>query len=294
MGTYPIVASGASDNNYSFSYTDGELSIEKAPLTVTADDLTRIYGDPNPTLTLSYSGFVNGEDESVIDSEPIASTTADQTTDAGTVPIDVSGGDDNNYSFTYVSGTLTITQASATITLGSLTTTYNGLPQPVSATTIPAGLTVDFTYDGLTAIPVNANSYAVAASINDINYQGTSSGTLIINKAELFAAADDKTKIYGDANPPLTITYTGFVGTDDESVLDVPPTVTTTALQNSDAGLYPIVVSGGSDNNYSFSYTDGELSIEKATLTVTADDLTRIYGEPNPTLTLSLLRVCEW
>ena len=130
---------------------------------------------------------MNGEDESVIDSEPIASTTADQTTDAGTVPIDVSGGDDNNYSFTYVSGTLTITQASATITLGSLTTTYNGLPQPVSATTIPAGLTVDFTYDGLSAIPVNSGLISVAGTINDVNYLGTASGSLIINKATFSA-----------------------------------------------------------------------------------------------------------
>ena len=218
VGTSPITVAGGVDNNYTFSYVSGTLTITKATLTATADDKTRIYGNPNPALTVSYSGFVNSENKSVIDSEPVASTIAGPSTNAGTVPITVAGGSDNNYSFNYISGTLTITKATATVTLGSLTTTYNGLARAATATTNPAGLTVGFTYNGSATVPVNAGSYAVIATINDINYQGTNSGTLAINKAPLTVTADDKTKIYGQSNPPLTISYSGFVNGENASV----------------------------------------------------------------------------
>ena len=164
----------------------------------------------------------------------------------GTVPITVSGGNDNNYSFSYVSGTLTISKATASVTPGSLSATYNGLPQPATATTTPAGLTVAFTYDGSATVPVNAGSYAVTATVNDINYQGSASGTLVINKASLIATADDKSKIYGSSNPPLTISYSGFVNGEDASVLDATlPVAATTADASTAAGNVPITVSGG-------------------------------------------------
>ena len=142
-------------------------------------------------------------------------------------------------------GLLTVNKALATVTPGSLTTTYNSLPQAATATTVPAGLNVTFTYDGSATVPVNAGSYAVVATINDSNYQGTNTGTLIIGKAALTATADNKTKIYGEVNPPLTVTYSGLLGTDAPGDLDTPPVVATTALQGSDAGVYPITVSGG-------------------------------------------------
>ena len=65
----------------------------------------------NPTLTISYSGFVNGETASVIDTSPTANTPATITSNVGTYPITPSGGTDNNYTFTYVNGTLTVNKA---------------------------------------------------------------------------------------------------------------------------------------------------------------------------------------
>jgi gliding motility-associated-like protein len=287
-GIVAITVSGGSDNNYSFSYVNGALTINKATLTVTADDKTRIYGDPNPPLTITYSGFVNSETVTVLDVLPAASTTAGTATNAGTVPITVSGGSDNNYTYSYVSGTLTITKAPAAVTLGSLATTYNGLPQAASATTNPVGLTVDFTYDGSATIPVNAASYAIVATINDINYQGTNSGTLTIGKATLTATADNKTKLYGEANPALTISYSGFVNSENASVLDLTlPAASTTADATTNVGTVPVTVSGGVDNNYTYNYVTGTLTINKATLTATADDKTRVYGDANPALTIT-------
>lgn len=279
-GTAAITVSGGADNNYSLTLVNGTLTIDKAPLTVTADDKTRVYGVANPPLTISYSGFVNSEGSSVIDTEPVASTTADATTGVGTVPITLSGGVDNNYTFIYTAGVLTITKATASVTLGGLNTTYTGLSQTATATTDPAGLAVTFTYDGLAAIPANAGSYAVVATVDDTNYEGTATGTLVIAKAQLTATADDKTKVRGEVNPLLTITYTGFVNGDDAADLDTEPVAATTADATTGVGTVPITVSGGSDNNYNFIYVSGVLTITPPTQTITFGALvTTQYGD---------------
>ncbi len=77
-------------------------------------------------------------------------------------------------------GTLVIEKAPATVTLSNLTQTYDGSPKPVTATTSPAGQSVAITYNGSTAAPAPAGSYAVVATVTSANYQGTASGTLVI------------------------------------------------------------------------------------------------------------------
>ena len=72
----------------------------------------------------------------------------------------------------------------ATITFGNLSSTYDGTARTVTAVTDPAGKPVTFTYDGSSAAPVNAGSYTVVATINDGDYQGTTSGTLVVGKAD--------------------------------------------------------------------------------------------------------------
>src|SRR5439155_950392 len=60
-GAYSVTASGAVDADYTISYVAGTLTVNAAALTVTADDKTKTYGAGNPALTVSYSGFVNGD-----------------------------------------------------------------------------------------------------------------------------------------------------------------------------------------------------------------------------------------
>ena len=65
---------------------------------------------------------------------------------------------------------MVIAQASASITLGSLSQTYGGSAKAATATTTPTGLTVSFTYNGSATAPTNAGSYTVIGTINDANY----------------------------------------------------------------------------------------------------------------------------
>jgi len=65
-------------------------------------------------------------------------------------------------------------------------------------------------------------------------YNAVNGTTVLINvnKATLTARADDKTKVYGQINPPLTITYTGFVNGDNSVDITVP-SISTTATTSS-------------------------------------------------------------
>jgi len=119
VGTYvdDITLSGGFDNNYDFTYVANSFEVTKAMLTVTADAQTKVYGEANPELTFKYSGFVNGDKESDLDTKPVAITTVDLTTAVGTYMDDItlSGGFDNNYDFTYVANNFEVTKAMLTI-----------------------------------------------------------------------------------------------------------------------------------------------------------------------------------
>src|SRR5207244_164332 len=86
VGTYAIQQGTlALSSNYVLTYVGANLTITKATLTVTADNKTRQYSDPNPTFTASYSGVKNGETlaTSGVTGSPSLTTTATATSAPG-------------------------------------------------------------------------------------------------------------------------------------------------------------------------------------------------------------------
>jgi hypothetical protein len=128
-GTYPITPSGAADPNYTFIYQTGTITVGPAPLTVSADNKAMSLGDPLPTLTVSYAGFVNGDNASRLTTTPTITTTATYSSPAGAYPIVVSGAKDPNYNFAYLPGTLTINSGTVHVTANAQTKEY-GSPDP--------------------------------------------------------------------------------------------------------------------------------------------------------------------
>ena len=102
VGTYPITASGAVGPNYTIAYVNGTLTVTAATLTVTADSETKAYGAVNPMLTVSYSGFVNGDTATSLTTPPSVATTATAASAVGTYPITASGAVSPNYTIGYV------------------------------------------------------------------------------------------------------------------------------------------------------------------------------------------------
>src|SRR5206468_1597838 len=91
---YAIVASNATGSglaNYAISYANGTLTVNKAALTITADDKSMTYGGSVPTLTATYSGLVNGDSSSVVSGLSL-SASATSSSDVGTYVITASGG----------------------------------------------------------------------------------------------------------------------------------------------------------------------------------------------------------
>lgn len=110
------VNDGNSGNNYTVTtVADTTGVINKAPLTITADDKSKTYGDVDPVLTERYSGLIAGENASVV-SGLLMSAPLGAAATAGTHVIGISGGTANNYTITLQNGTLTVAKAMLTAT----------------------------------------------------------------------------------------------------------------------------------------------------------------------------------
>jgi uncharacterized repeat protein (TIGR03806 family) len=128
-----------------------------------------------------------------------------------------------------------------------------------------------------TFTPQDTNNYATV----------TASNLITVTKAPLVIAAENKGKIYGQANPALTASYAGFVNGDTPTALDTPVTLTTPVSATSGAGNYPIIPSGAADANYTITHVEGTLTVTQAPLVIRADDKSKVHGQPNPLLTAS-------
>ena len=115
VGDYEITLSGAESNKYSFNYVVGKLSVTKAPLIISAGNYTKKQGDAMPKFKVSYSGFKNAENETILTKQPVFSTDATESSSPADYVVNVSGAEADNYDITYLPGILTITEMSAPI-----------------------------------------------------------------------------------------------------------------------------------------------------------------------------------
>jgi len=208
VGNYPIAPSGAAAANYTFNYVNGTLTITQATATVTVSSSSYTYNGAaehatattNPsslTVNLTYNGSATA---------PAAVGSYAVTGTVGNVDYQGSG-----------TGSLTITKATAVVTLTNLSQAYDGTAKSPSAITSPSGLAVNYTYYGSDgtllggAAPSAAGSYLVLAVVNDANYSGLASGTLNILSTPITAAHTAATGYIpgGTVTVTCTITYTG-------------------------------------------------------------------------------------
>lgn len=264
-------------------------------LTAKVKDASRQYGEDNPSFSISYTGFVNDDDESVIIISPIATTTATANSEIGTYPITISRGGAKNYKFEYEEGTLTVNKASLTINIEEATKVY-GTENPSfslnysglkNGETTPAWETAPtFTTDATKTSDVG--TYNVNVACVPKNYTATiTQGKLKVTQAPLTIGVKNATRPYCGTEPTYTYTYSGFVNGDNENVLTKKPTIKTEAKSTSNVGNYTITPTGAQAKNYAITYTDGTLDITQVPLTVRAESYTRNYGKENPTFSLA-------
>ncbi|MGV6477248.1 MBG domain-containing protein, partial [Azotobacter vinelandii] len=116
VGSYAITAANADGtglSNYDIGYVDGTLTIGKAGLTITANDAGKTYDGLafSGGNGISYSGFVEGEDASVLSGTLVYGGSAQGAVDAGGYELSAGGLTSGNYAIVYLPGGLTITPA---------------------------------------------------------------------------------------------------------------------------------------------------------------------------------------
>jgi len=223
-GNYAVVGT-ISDANYQGS-ASGTLVIAKATATVTLGSLSATF-DNNPHAATTATNPAGKTVNFTYDGLAGAPTNAGSYAVVGTIS-------DGNYQGT-ASSTLVIAKAAATVTLGSLSATFDNNPHAATATTIPAGKIVTFTYEGLAGAPTNAGSYAVVGTISDANYQGTASGTLVIAKATSTVTLSGLSQTYDGTQKSATAATANPTG------LTVDITYNGSATAPTNAGNYSVV-----------------------------------------------------
>ena len=310
---------GTYTQNVPFTFANADMSFDVDipytytinPVTLTAKvkDASRLYGDADPQFSSTYTGFVNNEDASVVTSNGSYTTTATVKSDVGTYAIKQTGATAQNYVFAYENGTLTVNKAPLTMTANDKTMTYGGKVPTLDAKygglknseTQPVWNTKP-KYSTTATSESKVGAYPITISNADAkNYQLTvNEGTMTVEKAELTVRADNKSKIYGDANPEFTLTYTGLKNGETVPEWEKQPTVETKADAKSNVGTYPISVKDAVAVNYNITAKEGTLTINKAALQITPNDATRKYGDNNPEFRLSYVglknneNVPEW
>lgn len=151
-------------------------SVDASVIDGTAYTANPVFGDGSQIGPGNYAVYIGSESS-------VAVTGLTMGTTYHVAVYEFNGSNDlvNYNTSTLATGTLTINKVGATVTLTSLNHNYDGTQKSAAATTSPAGLNVDLTYGGASTAPTNVGNYTVVGTVNDANYQGSASDTLIIS-----------------------------------------------------------------------------------------------------------------
>ncbi len=281
----------AASPNYDVTFVDGLLTITPRAITVTANDLSRIYGDANPPLTFTVGGLglVNGDQ---LTGE--LATTADPTTNVGTAAITQGTlAASPNYDVTFVDGLLTITPRAITVTANSLSRIYGNTNPALTFSVGGLGLVNGDQITGALTTTANATTGVGNVAITQGTIGASSNyaltfvnGALTITPRPITVTANSLSRIYGNTNPALTFTVGGLGLVNGDQIAGA---LTTTADVTTGVGNVAITQGTiGASSNYALTFVNGALTITPRAITVTADDLSRFYGDANPALTFSV------
>ena len=284
VGTYAIQQGSLSAANYAIDFTPGTLTIIPAPLTVVADDDTRVYGDLDPPVfTFDVTGFRQGDGPSIL----TGALVRDPGNDVGLYAIrqgTLSAG--GNYSISFANGTFEITPAGLQVTADPLRRLY-GDADPVFTFTTSGLVAGDTTASALTGALTrdpgeNVGAYAITqGTLAARNYTiSFTPGALTIDPAPLSVVGQNATREYGLADPLFAFAATGFRRGDTAAVLSGA----LGRVAGEDVGLYQQTVGSLAASNYVIDFTPGALSITPAPLAVAAVPESKIYGSADPAL----------
>ena len=282
-----------------------QYTINKAELTIKANDNTIVYGDTASDKGVTYSGFVNGEDKSVLGGELTYIFSYTPGSDTGLYIITPAGQISDNYDVTVTPGTLTVEPREVTLTW------YN-----YENRTYGDGKYVFATADNL--LEADAGKVVVELSGNAANASGTFTAIaerLTGDKAGNYKLPENATKEYtiGLAEQKLTFAKTGdqsltygdtlenpaknnradgsevTYSSSDPNVATVDENGTVTARN---VGTTTITATAAAvTGKYSEATASYKLTVTKRPISLTITPVTYYYGQPGVSFTPSLRTV---
>lgn len=279
------------DNDVEKEELSQDIDIAKAPLIITAMDQSRGYLQKNPDVSSQYciSGYVKAGDENHFISHPVARINSEydlsppNTYDDG---VNITGGEHPNYCMVYVDGKLYIESYNVEINFPPFCNKTYGDP---SFLLLASHDHYDIQFESLDdeIISVAKNSGAWKGTIHNVGtariraYIDNGTGnpsyeriqTITVLPAPLNIRPVDKSKHYGEENPDLNdLIFYGLKYNDSKDDFGDNIQVVTTATKDSEVGEYPITASGAVNKNYYISYSQGNLKINKAIITISLED----------------------
>lgn len=277
-GTPTFTDSNGTDvtDQYAITYKTGKLWIMRAPLTITAEDTQKKYGEKNPPFT--YEANFQGEDKETAFNDYFAKAVglsytceANETSPVGSTHDIVPSGSAQsiNYNITYQKGTLSVVKSDElTVSADAYAGIYDaGDHDGVSnvQANVTDGTSITYSTDGAhyqQEIPEfkEVGAYKAYVKAENDNYEDSvQTFDVIIDRAPLTITADDKSKVEGEFDPMLSAKIKGLQGTDQIHVA-------LSRESGETVGTYEISVEPEEDANYEITATDGTFTITAAVL----------------------------
>ena len=278
----------------------GYLIITKTKITVTAKDTSKVYGSADPKFETVITGNIKASEYKKLGTITLTrnKSAAADGNNVGEYEIVVSVPKDttDDYIIETKSGKFTITPAAVSVKVDNVTKTYgSATPEFTYKATGLVGKDVlsdvtlscaECSEEGLE----NVGKYEISANVkasSNPNYKVTvtDNGTLTVSQKAVTVTVKDTVKTYGDKDPKFTYDAVGLV--EGGAALK---SETITRAEGEKVGTYKVDVAfeDGANPNYKLTLKSGTLTITQRTVTLTADNVTKLFGEEDPKLTYTV------
>lgn len=264
-----VIGVRATDSGGLSATASFQFTVAKVPLTITADNQSKVYGASLPALRATYVGFVDGDTTDTLLSPAALSTPATPSSNVGSYPIVAVGAASPNYEISSSPGTLTISRANLGVATASISSVYGDaiasfapLFTEFAAGDTPASLDVPVVLicDATRASKVGTYPIKVTGG-DDSNYTVERlDGLLTIVAAPLTVRGNDLSRGYHAENPSLNGTITGLKNGESISAI-----YSTAATLQSSVGTYPVLPTvtdpSGVLSCYTLAVVQGHLTV---------------------------------
>jgi filamentous hemagglutinin family protein len=307
-GGYAIAqGSLASNSNYHITgFTASALTITPRTITITADALSKIYGNTDPTLTYAVggNGLGNGDTQAGVFTGALTRAAGENVVAGGYAVTQGTLAANSNYSVTGFTGAqFTVTPRSITVAADSQSKIYGNTDPTLTYTVGGLGLGNGDTEasafgGGLTRAAgenVTAGGYAITqgslAANGNYSLTGFTGAQFTITPRSIMVTADSQSKIYGNVDPTLTYTVGGLgLANGDTQATTFTGGLTRVAGETVAGGPYAITQGSlAANSNYSLTgFTGSQLAITARDITLAALAQSKVYGAADPTPTYSV------